>query len=120
MKTYRFPPRAVNPEALDAELRTAMPDSYASLLVSDSELRVFLNQDLPQSEVQAVLDAHDPASLTPEQQAEQARQEALAEARRNNASNLDGSQYDAEAPLMRQLAQKIIWLEQEIRDLRDL
>jgi hypothetical protein len=55
-----------------------------------------------------------------EQQAEAQRQAALEQVRAANATPLNVSDYSGQTTLIQTLAQKISWLEQEIRGLRGL
>lgn len=116
----RFSPKSVNFQALDTELRSSLGAAYKALMVSDSMIRVFLNESVVRSTVQRILEAHDPAKLTAEQQAEAAATAALATARAEHSAQLDLTAFAGEAAAVQQLAAHLAWLELEIRSLRGL
>jgi hypothetical protein len=86
-------------------------------------VRVHLVRETPTEQVQQaeqIVRDHDPTQLTPEQQAELLQRQNLLQARADNPTLLDIDGYSSSDTLIQQLAYKIQWLEQEIRDLRDL
>lgn len=72
---------AVNSDALRAELAAVLPDASDGFATDSRGLRLIFTRDLTSEEqdaAQAVVNAHDPAALTPEQQAAAERAAALA------------------------------------------
>lgn len=110
--------KVVNIEALDASLRAALGVKTSGLSYHQGILTLHLLDSASaadQDSARAIVAAHDPAQLTPEQQA----QSRLKQQRSENRDNpLLPEDYTAQLPLIRALAQKIAWLEQEIIDLR--
>lgn len=114
---------SVNIEKLDADLRAAYGSRYAGLSTRRGEVIIFMAEDTPSADVLAaeqVVVNHDPTQLTVEQAAEIVEQEALADVRSVNADNLDLSQFAGENADIQALAQKLAWLELEIRELREV
>lgn len=120
MVEEQFSARPVNFQGLDAELRSNLGSAYTGLMVSDSMIRVFLNEGVNRATVQALLDAHDPQALTPEQAAEDARQAALAAGRETYSSPLESEDFSNESLAVQALAARFAWLELEVRALRGL
>jgi hypothetical protein len=115
-----FSPKPVNFKALDAELRQNLGEAYNALMVSDSTIRVFLNEDVSRMTVQGIVDAHDPMQLTAEQQAQLDATAAVEAAREAHSSKLDLAQFLGESLPVQELATYVAWLELEIRNLRGL
>jgi hypothetical protein len=114
---------SVNIEKLDADLRTFLSTRYGGLSIRRGEVLVFMADDTPSADVLQVrrmVENHDARQLTTEQAAKIARVQAIDTARTSNSLALNLSDYDASDALIRTLAQKIEWLELELRDLRDL
>jgi hypothetical protein len=123
MKTITIPRQQVNITALDETLENALAENYLGLSVYGGEVRVHLVRETPTEQVQQaeqIVRDHDPTQLTPEQQAELLQRQNLLQARADNPTLLDIDGYSSSDTLIQQLAYKIQWLEQEIRDLRDL
>lgn len=123
MKTITIERQLVNITALDEALENTLADKYLGLSVHNGMVRVHLQDDTSDAlvlEAETVVQLHDPTQLTANQQAEIARRQALMQARADNSGNLDVGAYDLTDPLVQQLARKLRWIEQEIRDLRDL
>jgi len=113
---------AVNIEALDAELRSALGDVIAGMSTRPGAIVVHLSDAASKSQAnqaqRLVLD-HDATQLTSEQSGEVDRIQRLRAARQANrtALEVDGiSNNDVDT--IKRLARKVAWLEQEIRDLR--
>lgn len=110
----------VNLETLDAALRTALGGAVLGVSAADDRVLIHLRADAsPDAAAQArsLAVRHDPAALSPRQQAERDRREQLAAARRAAAD--DPLDADAFAdPRLRALAQRIVWLALEIEALR--
>lgn len=112
--------KAINLEALDAELRAALPGIISGVSLSPAGVTVhFTGRAVPadQTSARQIVLAHDPARLTPAQQAAQSRAEKLSAARRDKGDDLDASRFSD--PLLGELARKVAWLEQEINALRE-
>jgi hypothetical protein len=112
---------AINIEKLDADLRAAFSNSYMGLSTRQGDVIVFMAEDTSNADVLAaeqVVETHDATQLTSEQAAEIAEQQVLADMRTANGDNLDLSQFAGENAALQALANKVAWLELEIRDLR--
>ena len=112
---------SINIEKLQEDLQAALGSTYIGLSTRFSEVIVFMADETPEADVllaQSIVENHDPSQLTAEQAAELAEQQALADVRSTNPDNLDLSQFVAESAAINALAEKVAWLELEIRDLR--
>lgn len=116
---------ALNRAGLDTTLRDQLGTRYAGfsdqLTAEGHRVTVYIHGDIDDNLYQQLsqhLTNHDAAALTPEQQAEVTRQRHLNESRAAQHITLDLSTYKDESVQLRQLAEKIIWLEQEILALR--
>jgi hypothetical protein len=113
----------INIEKLDGDLRSTLSSRYMGLSTRRGEVLVFMADDTPSAavlEAQTLVENHDSAQLSAEQVAAIAEQEALADARAVNGTNLDTSQFAGESAALQTLANKLLWLEREIRDLQGL
>jgi hypothetical protein len=123
MKELILSKSPVNTPLLDSELRNALVSAYLGLSTRLGEVIVYL-EDSASSEAmqqaQALVLVHDANGLSPEQEAELARQEALASARSAHVLSLDLEDFEASAQDVQTLASYLAWLELEIRDLRGL
>jgi hypothetical protein len=111
----------INNSMLVAELQLALGEAYVGLNVGDSQVIVYLTDDATAEQLlqaEQLVVNHDPTVLTPEQQQAQAREQLLKDFRAADA--LDLSTYDGATAEVQTLAQKIAWLELEIRELRGL
>ncbi|MDQ7025275.1 MAG: hypothetical protein Q9P01_05050 [Anaerolineae bacterium] len=123
MKTITIPRQDTNITALDESLEAQLGTDYLGLSVHHGEVRVHLADETPSDTVrqaEEIVQNHDSSRLTVEQQAEIMQRQNLLQARSENPQVLDTVAYDSSDALMQQLAYKVRWLEQEIRDLRDL
>jgi len=123
MKTITIAREQTNITALDEALENALGENYLGLSAYGGEVRVHLLRETSDADVlqaQQIVHDHDPAQLTMGQQAEITRRQNLLQARADNPALLDTATYAASDPLLQELAHKLNWLEQEIRDLRDL
>jgi len=122
MKDIIIERSAVNIDALDAELRAALGPATSGFTLGGGKVIVHLvDTAAPQQENQArqIILNHDPARLTPEQQADILRRAKLDQARKDyGAAEIDLSLYSSQGPVIQLLATKIAWLEREIADLR--
>lgn len=110
----------VNVEMLDAELRTALESKVLGIRWNGADVTAVLVDDAtPEqiSRVHQIIEQHDPASLSPRQQAEIERRERLEQLRADNAGALDEAAYAGD-PAMQKLARRVAWLEQEMLALR--
>ena len=112
MKNVIVERQNINTQALDGELRAALGALVYGISASRGQVVVHLDsaasaQDEAQAE-QIVID-HDASQLTAEQQAQ-----ADLEAERDSYA----SPLDPQAISLEDLASRVAWLEQEIRDLR--
>lgn len=112
----------INIEALDEVLRSALNTTYIGLSTRPNEVILHLIQSsTPEQRNQArqlVLN-HDSSQHTQTQQRRQQRRQRLDQLRRDNDADINEDDYALELPLFRALAQKIAWLEQEIREIRN-
>jgi hypothetical protein len=123
-RTYTL--NGLNRDALNAQLAAAFGVLYAGF--ADRETRtgfvvtVNLTNAATPSDIEqlnTLMAQHDPAALTPEQQARKQREQKLSDARRDyRGSELNPADYAGEGALIQALARKLAWLEQEIADLR--
>ncbi len=110
---------SINPEALDSDLRAALGGAVNGVSYSTGQVTIHLDDAATPSQLQQaqqVVLNHDPALLTAAQQEAVARQEALAQLEEAAAAvtlklaDFPGAQQG--------LAQKVLWLEQAVRDLQ--
>ena len=123
MKTITIAREQTNITALDEALDTLLANFYLGLSVYNGEVRVHLVRETPSElvrQAEQIVQNHDPSQLTLGQQAEIIKRQNLLQARTANPTLLDTVAYTGTDPLVQQLAYKLHWLEQEIRDLRDL
>ena len=69
------------------------------------------------AQAEQIVADHDPSVLTSDQQAAVDRSQRLAQMRADNAADLDVNDFSSEAAAIQDLAAKIAWLEQEVREL---
>jgi hypothetical protein len=118
-----IPRQKINLHALENALIEALDDYYNGLSTAPGEVHVHLGQSTPAHLIdiaRTIVQEHDPYRLTDAQQQNARQQAALERARRANPHLIDLTDYDYTDGIIRNLAKKIHWLEQEIRDLRDL
>jgi hypothetical protein len=112
---------AVNLEALDADLRAALGGATSGLSFRAGQVTVHLADtatDAQINQARAIAQAHDPSKPTPAQQAAASRRARLAQLRGDYGADLDLTNFNGQGVLIRLLAGKIAWLEQEIASLR--
>jgi hypothetical protein len=109
----------VNIEAVDAALRAALGATSSGVSASGDEVVVHLDDAATPTQIQQaqqIVASHDPQVLTPEQQAEANRRQALKQAQQAaEALPLSPSDFTGK---QQALAQKVLWLEQAVRDLQ--
>ena len=111
----------VNDAALTEEVRAALGERVSGISTGPYGVIVHLDDRATPAQiaqVQTIVEAHNPAVRTPDQQADQQRQQRLASLRGGRGEALDPADYNGEAALIQSLADKIAWLEQEVLDLR--
>jgi hypothetical protein len=121
MKSIAIVRDSINIEKLDEDLQAALTNNYIGLSTRFNEVIVFMADETPAADVlqaQNSVETHDPSQLTAKQVAYIAEQQALDDARNANPDNLDLSQFSSESANINALAEKLAWLELEIRDLR--
>ncbi len=114
---------AVNLAALDSDLRAALGAAVLGVSAGPGRVAVHLADFVTADQVQqarVIAAGHDPARLSPAQQAAIARGQKLEAARRDlRGPELDLAAYAGQTALLARLAQKIAWLEQELLALRE-
>lgn len=117
MQNLTFTQREINAELLSAELQAALSSMTSGVSSGPYGVIVHLNDNATAEQIaqaRAIVENHDPAVLTPRQEAEQQRQQKLAEMRSSISADLDPADYDGENALIQALAERIAWLEQEV------
>ena len=121
MKTLTLDLAAANVEALDHDLRAALANHFYGLTYDGQTATLVLDETVTAAELkqaQNIVTAHDPASLSPDQQADILQTAKLEQARQAYAAaELDLSAYQGKDALLQALAQKVVWLEREIHAL---
>lgn len=111
--------RQINVELLNHELNATVPELVSGISTGPYGIRLHLSRTptaQERSQLQEVVATHDPTRLTPEQQAEQQRQQKLIEARTANRVPIDPAIAEGQDAVTKLLIQKIAWLELEIQD----
>jgi hypothetical protein len=118
-RTYTL--NGTNRQALDMQLSEALGLAYGGFAEHVTPDGVVVTVNLDSAPTQAVVNQlnsvmanHDPAVLTPRQEAEQRRQEKLEDLRSGISTDLDPADYSGENALIQTLAERIAWLEQEV------
>jgi hypothetical protein len=121
MKTLSIELASANITALDYDLRTALTNHFYGLTYDGKLVTLVLDDAVKPAEIrqaQNIVADHDPAKLTPAQQAAIVQAAKLEQSRKDYAaSELDISSYQGKDALLEKLAQKILWLEREIHAL---
>jgi hypothetical protein len=120
MKTIAVKNASVNLAALDETLRAAVP-ILIGLRWDGDEVEVFVPDETTTNQIDTVRDAirqHDARQLSISQQEQRTREAALTRMRPENTTALDERAFEAAPELVRQLAKRIAWLEQEMLALR--
>jgi len=122
MKTLTLELTAANVTALDYDLRAALSAHFYGLTYDGKQVTLVLDEAVTASEMKQaknIVTTHDPAKLTPDQQAEILQTAKLDQARKDYAIiELDLSVYQGTDALLQKLAEKVTWLEREIHALR--
>ncbi len=112
------PEQPINIERLDEDLRAALGQQFYGLSYHHRELVVHVadaREGAPISRIEALLQAHNPDSLSHEQ----AQLHHLHTLRQAQTPLEQGDTLDAET-LLPQLVEKVAWLEAELRRLLNL
>lgn len=122
MKNLWIDLSAANVPSLDEDLRAALATHFYGLIFDGKQVTLVLDEAVTDKEVrqaQNIVATHDPAKLTPEQQAGVLQAAKLDQARKAYAATeLDLSAYQGKDALLEKLAQKVLWLERELNALR--
>lgn len=122
MKTISIELTAANVLSLDYDLRAALTTRFFGLTYDGKQVTLVLDDTVTPEQVrqaQTIVATHDPARLTPDQQAAVLDAAKLDQARKDYAAaELDLSPYQGKDALLEKLAQKILWLERELNALR--
>jgi hypothetical protein len=123
MKTLSLDvPAEVNVAALDAALRSALGAEIYGLVADGQRVTLCLADSVKPAQVhqaRRLVETHDPAQLTPEQQAAADRAAKLQQSRDEaGAGELRLADFDGQDALLNLLARKVLWLEREVRVLR--
>ncbi len=115
-------PAEVNVAALDAALRAALGADIFGLVADGQRVTLCLADSVKPAQVnqaRRLVETHDPAQLTPEQQAAADRAIKLQQSRGEaGVDELRLADFDGKDVLLIQLARKVLWLEREVRALR--
>ncbi len=112
----------VNLQLLDAELRAALGAVVSGISTRAGVVIIHLRQSASgdqENQAKQLVQTHNPTALSPAQQAQKARAERLLADRARFTAPLNPTEFTAN-PLLQTLAARIAWLEQELRDLRNL
>lgn len=122
MKNISIELTAANVFSLDYDLRAALTTRFFGLTYDGKQITLVLDDTVTPEQVrqaQTIVATHDPARLTPDQQAAVLDAAKLDQARKDYAAaELDLSPYQGKDALLEKLAQKILWLERELNALR--
>lgn len=122
MKTLSIDLAAANAAALDYDLRAAISSHFYGLTYDGKQVTLVLDEAVTGNEIrqaQNIVATHDPAKLTPDQQAEVLKAAKLDQARKAYAATeLDLTAYQGKDALLQKLAEKVLWLERELNALR--
>ena len=122
MKTLSLELAVANITALDFDLRSALTNHFFGLAYDGKQVTLVLADAVTDNETrqaQTIVATHDPAKLTPDQQAEILQTAKLEQARQQYAATeLDLSGYQGKDALLVKLAEKVVWMEREINALR--
>lgn len=122
MKNLSIELSAANVPSLDEDLRAALAAHFYGLTYDGKQVTLVLDDAVSDKEVrqaQNIVATHDPAKLTPDQQAGVLQAAKLDQARKAYAvTELDLTAYQGKDALLEKLAQKVLWLERELNALR--
>jgi hypothetical protein len=123
MRILMIERHGANIQALDETLRSQLGEDYLGLSTTPGEVRLHLREaasDHVLETARVIVHRHDPAHLSVMQQAELERQQKLFSLRADNQAPLPADDPQQHERLMSEIAAKVRWLEQEIRDLRGI
>ncbi|MBI1280540.1 MAG: hypothetical protein GC179_20625 [Anaerolineaceae bacterium] len=121
MKTLSIDLAAANVIALDTDLRAVLTSHFFGLTYDGKQVTLVLDETVTNNQIQQaqnIVATHDPAKLTPAQQAEVLQNAKLDQARKDYAATeLDLTIYQGKDALLQKLAEKVLWLERELNAL---
>lgn len=120
MQRISFARKPINQLALHEALYDALGDSYIAFSINSRDIIIYLANEATNSERQqarVIVQQHDANQPSRREEAFAIRQERLDNTRRNQAPELDLAQFAPEPETVRALAEKVYWLELEIRTL---
>lgn len=123
MQNLEIVQASVNSAVLESELRTGLGDKFVGFSTGRGMVVVHLTDSVTEDDLaltQSIVTDHDATELTPRQIRQQTRQQAIQTARSQFTQPLDATDYSGESADIQALVNRVIWLEQEIRDLRGL
>ncbi len=122
MKDILVTKNAVNLEALDADLKTALGSIVTGVSTGPYGVQVHFTDAVTaaqENQARSIVQSHDPEKLTPNQQSALNHTTKLNQARADyGATALDLAALKGQPSFIQQMAQKIAWLELEIKELR--
>lgn len=123
MQTFEIERTRTNAEALDAEIRSELGEAFLGLSTEPGKVVLHFADEATGTQMQNARDKavlHDADVLSPRQEAEEARRQVIINSRERLKNSLDVSQFTGETNPVKDLAERVAWLEAEIRDLRGL
>lgn len=118
-RQLKFPLDALNFEALNESLREVFGDDYIGMNTDGESIHVHIAETISSSgeaAVRQIVEQHDSKSLSKRQQITAERSQKLSDTLLH--SEMDSLNPDSFPEPFRLLAQKIVWLEQELLALR--
>ena len=116
-----FDKATINLDKLDEEVRAGLGSVTSGVSARNGQAIVHVREDVTDAQRQQaeqIVASHDSNQKTARQQAAEARQTKLVQLRASNSVDLDVSNFLGDSPSVQALAQKLAWLEQELRELR--
>lgn len=115
-----FTKSSINVELLDQELREEFGTLTTGLSRRGETVTVYMTQDITATQLTAIrniIESHDSSQKTLQQHTQAGRQTEIRQSRIDFTTPLDPTLFTG---LLGDLAERVRWLEQEIRDLRNL
>jgi hypothetical protein len=122
MMTIEVERHIINMALLEEQLQAVAGEAYAGISTLPGRVVAYLTDTATPALAERVHEAiqqHDATQLTADQVRAAADKAALEAARSANGVPVNPADYSQNA-LLQQLARKVAWLEQEIRDLRGI
>lgn len=120
MQRITVPLKPINQIALHEQLDDAIGSTYMGFSINRRNLIIFLGNDVTseeRTEATTIIRNHDVTVKSRAEVKQAMRKARLDNTRRNQAPELDLAVYGDEPNTVRELAEKIYWLELEIRTL---